>query len=364
MFLISLIFVVTPHRRTYQSINPSIHQSINPSALSIPLVSILVAARNEENNILECLKAIDQLSYPVHRLEILVGNDQSDDSTAELVQEFIHGKPHFRLYNITQPLSHQRGKANVLAQLASGAKGDYLFFTDADTRVPSGWIEAMLAECPPSTGIVTGVTLVAGSRLFDRMQALDWLNALGLIKIASDWQIPLTAMGNNMLVSRPAYLATGGYESLPFSLAEDWQLFQAIVANGFGFRNLLQTNVVAFTKPTTTLTDWLHQRKRWMQGAMQLPWYIIGALWSQALLAPAIVALAFFFPTLALVIFAVKVIIHTTFTAKLLYRLKQPTLLRYLPVYQLYAPLASLALIVFYLLPVKVAWKGRKFSDQ
>ncbi len=338
---------------TNQSISTSAHQHI----------SILVAARNEENNILECLKALDRLRYPIHQMEVLIGNDQSEDGTVELVRQFIHDKPHFRLYNITEQLGHQWGKANVLAQLAHYAKGDYLFFTDADTRVPPGWIEAMLAECDSSTGIVTGVTLVEGSRLFDRMQALDWLNALGLIKIASDWQIPLTAMGNNMLVSRQAYAATGGYESLPFSMVEDWQLFRAIIAGGFGFRNLLQTNVLAFTKPVATLTDWLHQRKRWMQGAVQIPWYIVGALLSQALLTPAIVALSFFFPTLALVIFVAKITIHTTFTAKLLYRLKQQTLLRYLPVYQLYEPLAALALIVFYLLPVKVEWKGRKWEE-
>src|SRR4051812_39579343 len=101
LFAISFIFVVAPHRRTDQSINSS---DIRPP--KSPLVSILVAARNEEDNILACLKAIDALSYPVHRLEVLIGNDESEDGTVELVQQFIHDKPPFRLYNITRRLGH------------------------------------------------------------------------------------------------------------------------------------------------------------------------------------------------------------------------------------------------------------------
>ncbi len=54
----------------------------------LPVVSILVAARNEEQNIIRCLQALTELDYPAYKLEILVGNDASEDKTRELVAAF------------------------------------------------------------------------------------------------------------------------------------------------------------------------------------------------------------------------------------------------------------------------------------
>ena len=214
--------------------------AINPADQPYPLVSILIAARNEEKNIIACLRAIGELDYPASAVEVLIGNDQSTDQTAERIAEFIHAdKAHFRVVNITENTSGLPGKTNVLAQLARLAKGQYLFFTDADTQVPPGWLTQILPHFTGNTGIITGVTLPEGPGLFHKLQTLDWLYNLTLTNLVSSTGVPLTAMGNNMAVSRPAYNAVGGYEALPFSLTEDYALFRAIVANGFGFQNLL-----------------------------------------------------------------------------------------------------------------------------
>ncbi|MGH7600113.1 MAG: glycosyltransferase, partial [bacterium] len=57
-----------------------------PALHSTPRVSVLVPARNEENNIGACLKGLIQQDYSA--LEILVLNDDSTDKTAEIVQAF------------------------------------------------------------------------------------------------------------------------------------------------------------------------------------------------------------------------------------------------------------------------------------
>lgn len=343
--------------------------------LPMPLVkvTIMVAARNEEANILRCLQALDKLNYPTTHLQILIGNDQSTDSTEEIVREFIADKPHFELLNIVvnpvygeKNLGQTQGKANVLAQLAQAAQGDWWLITDADIAVPVHWVETMLAarqnnKSDKPVGIVTGFTLVQGNTLFAKMQAIDWAYSLGLIKVWSDQNIPVTAMGNNLGISPEAYRKTGGYENIPFSITEDFALFRAIVKQGYGFRNVVDVNVTAFSQPLLTLKDWLHQRKRWMSGALQAPWFLSvffalhGAFWVLVAL------LAFSSPVWAAGIGLAKLLSQSLFIGNVLKRVKQAQLIRYLLLFELYHVTFTWFMLVFYLLPVKVKWKGRRY---
>jgi cellulose synthase/poly-beta-1,6-N-acetylglucosamine synthase-like glycosyltransferase len=197
------------------------------------------------------------LSYSVQELEVLIGDDASEDQTGRLIESFIQDKPHFRLFTIYSAVGQARGKANVLAQLAHQARGDYLFMTDADVQVPPHWIQAMLSAHTPATGVAAGITIVRGNKLFHHLQSLDWAYAFGLVHLFTARKIPVTAMGNNMYVTREAYEATGGYQNLPFSITEDYTLFRAIVNQGFDFHQLLHTDVLAYSQPVHNVYDLL-----------------------------------------------------------------------------------------------------------
>ncbi len=150
-----------------------------------PTVSILIAARNEETTILTCLRAVAKLNYPADAVEVLIGNDQSTDRTAAVVADYIADKPGFQLVTIIESPTGLRGKANVLAQLTRLARGQYLFFTDADTQVPPDWLSDMSRQFTGNVGIVTGVTLPDGPRLFHTLQTIDWLYNLTLTHLIS-----------------------------------------------------------------------------------------------------------------------------------------------------------------------------------
>lgn len=326
------------------------------------MVSILIAARNEEDCILSCLESIGLLRYPTQDLEVLIGNDQSEDHTAERIRAFIRYQPHFRLVDIRAQTGHQQGKANVLLQLIRQSRGDYLLFTDADVRLPPRWVEGMLAACTPGIGVVAGITLPDGTRLFDRLQTFDWLLAHAQIALATELGMAVTVMGNNMLVSREAYLATGGYEGLPFSVVEDQTLFRAIVQKGYGFKNLHAAQVLATTRPAARWTDLLRQRKRWMRGAMQIHWLLVCLLLVQALFIPLLITLGCFFPTLSMAIFTAKVAADGWMVYRLRRRLGRKDPLLYLIPYQFYHAVVQLALILYYFLPINIEWKGRKYA--
>lgn len=334
-----------------------------PLPAPLPRVSILIAARNEEAALPRCLQAIRQLRYPAHLVEVLLGDDHSTDRTRAVAEAAMQGYGgSFRCLSITGPLGLARGKANVLAHLTRAATTDFFCITDADIAVPPTWLTGLLAHAAPGVGTVTGLTLVQGPRLFDRLQGLDWLMSLGLVQVVSDWGVPVTAMGNNMLVTRAAYQATGGYETLPFSVTEDYALFRATLERGYGFRNLFRREVLAESLPQPTLPALLHQRRRWLRGVEQLPWWLKINLLIYSLFYPA---LAVFFwlagPVAGLGVWLAKLLLQGTLAQMCYRRVGRRAPLALLPAFELYTVLLAGCLTIFRLLPLPFVWKDRKY---
>jgi cellulose synthase/poly-beta-1,6-N-acetylglucosamine synthase-like glycosyltransferase len=326
-----------------------------------PMISVLVAARNEEHSIIRCLEALANQDYPTGNIEILIGNDQSEDQTHDTVAAFIKDKPQFKLFHIEEEWGSAAAKANVLAQLAHQAKGSYFLFTDADIQVNPEWARTMVTASHTTTGVATGVTLVEGYKVFDKLQAIDWCYAMAMIKVLEQQGKPVTAMGNNMIVHREAYFATGGYEQLPPSIVEDLQLFQHIIKKGWGFQQHYDRSVAALSLPVPGFGAWMQQRKRWMKGAMQLSWPLRLSLFSQVAVYPLLLLLFIWYPWAGLLIFAAKALVQWLTIDEALRRLDRRDLRKYVVWYELYTPLMYLTLVVYYFMPTQTLWKGRKY---
>lgn len=327
----------------------------------LPKVSVLVAARNEEDYILSCLKCLNELDYPVQLVDIWIGNDASEDNTEKIIRNFIQDKSQFYLLNISESLQGLKGKANVLAQLTQKAKGALFFFTDADVNVPSTWLKSMLTHFQnPDLGIVIGFTLPQGKGLFAKLQALDWTWALSGMQLLSYWQIPTTAMGNNMVISKDAYNRVGGYENLPFSITEDFILYQAVVQNNFLFKNIIQPKVTAFTQPEKKINTLFQQRLRWMYGAWQSHWSLKFCFLIYVLIFPTSV-LGLLISPYSLGLFIFKFGIDFWLIFRNLWKIKQIELLVFFPLYELMQWLFYLILITKFLFNKKIEWKGRSY---
>lgn len=327
----------------------------------LPRVSILVAARNEEAAIERCLASLARLNYPAERLEILIGDDASTDDTCAVVQRFIADKPQFRLLFVGQRLGTAHGKSNVLAHLCRAATTDYFLFTDADMALGPEWVHTMLGAAAPGVGVVTGST-TAGGNLFGRLQGLDWLFGLNLIRVLTDVGVPVTAVGNNMLVTRAAYASIGGFEALAFSITEDLQLFAQIVAQGWKFRNLMAPHALGISVPQPTVRHLLHQRKRWMKGAGRLPWQM-GLLFSFYACFYTVLGWSGLLPLGTLgALYAAKVLCQTLFLAITLRQAGHRELLGVLLLYEFYLLAMSLAVLAYSAWPGPVEWKERRYE--
>ncbi len=328
----------------------------------LPFISILVAARNEEQNIVRCLQALTELDYPTHKFEILVGNDASEDKTRALVAAFAKQKNNVTLFDITETLGKAKGKANVLAHLAHKAKGDYYLITDADITVNTLWAKELVTHfAEPKMGIVSGITLVHGPSLLSRLQGVDWLYFMGILKGFDKLGLHCTAVGNNMAIRKDAYQSVGGYEELDFSVTEDYKLYKEVRKKGWNTQNIITRNSLNVSQPVISFLQLMHQRKRWLIGARELPLYWWGLFGILALVLPAVIVLAFYQPVLALKLYLMKVALQTLFVLYLQQRLTIKQNLWLVLLYDIYGNIVSITTQFFYILPITMQWKTRKY---
>ena len=327
-----------------------------------PNVAILVAARNEEANIVNCIQALLKLDYPVEQLQIFVGDDASTDATANLIKQFTQNHAHIKLIPITEKVGLAKGKANVLAQLIKHTQAPYIFITDADITVNPNWIKGMLPFVSEKTGIVSATTIVNGNNFWlGEMQHLDWLYFMGVLTHFSRLGIPGTAVGNNMLVTQQAYTDTGGYENIPFSVTEDYQLYQAVRKQHWQTRNILTLNTINFSAPQTAWLPLLHQRKRWLKGALGLPlyWWFIFFVFGSFYVFLGLLFLTH--ATLAFALWGVKIALQSLtiwYQKKLL---KQKLNFLYLIQYEFYLLGITCMSAIFLILPIRLQWKNRTY---
>jgi cellulose synthase/poly-beta-1,6-N-acetylglucosamine synthase-like glycosyltransferase len=95
---------------------------------ALPYVSILMAAYNEEAVIEKKIHSIFKNDYPLKKLEILIGSDNSSDKTNEIVKrmESMYDNLHFTVF------TQRQGKISIINQLKTRAKGEILLLTDAN----------------------------------------------------------------------------------------------------------------------------------------------------------------------------------------------------------------------------------------
>lgn len=326
---------------------------------NLPSVSVLIPARNEEANLPSCLESILKLNYPLDKLEIIVGNDQSTDNTFDVASVYADQHEQISVYEISRDYHGLIARSNVLAQLAARAKGVYVIFLDADMEVTPDWLRQMAGPTTEGFKLVSGYTEVKAHDWFSGVQQMDWLSVIMMLKVGADIGQPGTALGNNMLVSKEAYLSVGGYEQIGPTFTEDNDLTLALRKQEHEVFQLA-TRHGAHTLPINTYRELLKQRNRWMQGAFKQPLHR---------LLPLICARVFMLWAILLAIWdyqwGLALMLQMTFLdAVLALAMSQKTKTRFRVYIALLASVFNSLLDTFTLLSYPwnrhVIWKGRK----
>ncbi len=204
-----------------------------------PLISILIPARNEEDNIKRCINSLLKQDY--ENFEILVLDDGSIDATADIVNELIKKDSRIRLY-YGKPLARGwLGKSYACQQLAGYAKGEYLLFVDADTlHFPtsvSSSVACLLRYKIDALSVFAKQIMVT---IPERM-VIPYSNfmIMGFMPLAlirrSRKALFCTAIGQFMLFKKDVYKAIGGHESVKGEILEDVIISKQVKRCGYKF---------------------------------------------------------------------------------------------------------------------------------
>lgn len=207
-----------------------------PKPGTTPRVSVLVPARNEENNIGACLGALLEQDYPA--LEILVLDDNSSDRTSDRVRQFMTKDSRLRLLAGKPLPSGWLGKNWACHQLSEHATGEILVFTDADNHYAPpalthtvGWMQKyhlgmLSAFCHQITKTLPEKLAVPVVNMFVYSYLPMWLTYYS--------KAPSLAAANGqwLAFTRAAYETIGGHRAVRNHVVEDVELSRLAKRHG------------------------------------------------------------------------------------------------------------------------------------
>lgn len=156
---------------------------------TLPKVSVIIAAYNEELVIEEKILNSLKLDYPEELLEIIIGSDGSEDKTDEICRRY---KDNINYIRIEQ----RQGKANVLNTVIPKANGEILLFSDANTIMESNCLKKMVSHFSnPEVGAVCGrLELIRSDKPIVSFERTYWMYESNIKKMESELH---TTIGSN-----------------------------------------------------------------------------------------------------------------------------------------------------------------------
>ncbi len=332
-------------------------------------VSIIVAARNEEDNIAECLYSLFAQDYPREFLEIIVVNDRSEDETEGIVSELIDDKPYCKLFSVDKPIDGLTGKESALTLGINASSSEIILLTDADCILPPSWVSSMVSCFSNPVGMVAGFSIPKCNDSFSCIQAVDHLFLIGVASGFAGLGIPQSCIGNNLAFRRDAYNNIGGYEAVGYTITEDVGLLQKIRAKS-DYRIVFNRGKDALVKTYAAgnFSEFKKQRMRWLVGGMEVSAVMLFSLiltFGTIFLSTAalISVLSFNFnlsPIIALGLFLLSNLM-IILSNKHLFDIGK--ILKWFIPHQLFFILYSLILGFFFLIGKRdILWKGRDYS--
>ena len=238
-----------------------------PVNVSLEPVSIIICARNEEDNLAEFLPKILTQNYP--EFEIVVVNDCSYDNTENVIDEFAKIFPNLRKTNIKEDDYYKHGKKFAMLVGIKAAKHNHLIFTDADCYPSSDqWLKEM------SSGFSTSKEIVLGYGAYDKKPGfLNKLIRFDTFIIAVQYlsqaikHKPYMGIGRNLAYTKELFFKEKGFSTHYHIQSGDDDLFVNQAVKNDNTNVCIHKDAITYSKAKTTFKDWRIQKARHLSTA-------------------------------------------------------------------------------------------------
>jgi glycosyltransferase involved in cell wall biosynthesis len=201
-----------------------------------PPVSILFAARDEEEKLPGALATLMAIDYP--NLEVIAVDDRSQDSTGEILDEFVATHPRLKVVHVKKLPVGWLGKTHALQKAYEAARGEWLLFTDADVRFAPDTVRRSISLARARK--LDHLTLFCDidkvgfwETLMITFFGLGFHLATDSARVNKRGSTRYVGIGAFQLVRREAYVDSGTHKKLAMEVIDDMKLGKIVKQAGF-----------------------------------------------------------------------------------------------------------------------------------
>lgn len=232
-------------------------------------ISVIIPARNEQQNIRQCLESVLAQDYPRALLEVIVVNDHSTDETENIVRSF---EPQgVKCINLSDSIGEgaivNSYKKQALTAGINASKGQLIVTTDADCTAGKNWLRCIagIYEQKGSAMIIAPVSFTDNGSIVEVFQSLDFMSMQGITVATLHYKLGNMSNGANLAFARDKFDAVGGYKGIDHIASGDDYLLMNKMSKQFhdSIHYLKSEEAIVSTPPQPDWHSFLQQRIRW-----------------------------------------------------------------------------------------------------
>ena len=241
----------------------------------LPFVSIIIAARNEEKNIGECIQSLIKQTYPVNKYEVIVTDDHSTDNTVSIIKSFKKENIKvIRLADFIENKTLNSYKKKSIETALKFSEGTLIVTTDADCIAPKKWLETLVSfykeknpvfVCLPVEYIDPKKDDSLLNKIFTAFQSLDFMTLQGITGASVHKKFHSMCNGANLAYEKKVFYEVNGFAGIDEIASGDDMLLMEKIHKIYPDRILFlkSREVIVKTKAAETLQEFFNQRIRW-----------------------------------------------------------------------------------------------------
>ncbi len=256
-FLIQVYYILMVHQKLGNYKKDDVGCIMHP-------VSVIICARNEEQNLEQNLASVLEQDYP--NFEVVVVNDCSVDDSGLVLRSFSQKYPNLKIVTLTEHERFKHGKKFAVTLGIKAAANEHLLFTDADCKPSSpNWITQMQRNFNGSKQIILGYSpyTIENGFLNKLIRFETFYTALNYFSFALAGT-PYMGVGRNMAYTKSLFFKGKGFASHMHIPSGDDDLFVNQNANFSNVAIELDSEAQVWTEPKKTFLSYFKQKIRHM----------------------------------------------------------------------------------------------------
>lgn len=245
----------------------------------LPPLTVILCARDEEQDIENCVTSILAQDYPDFKL--IAVNDRSEDATPEILEKFSSKNDNMQVLHISECPEGVSPKKNAIMQAIKFCDTEFIVATDADDTHKTNWLKSYGSLCGDDVGAATGICLYKKDEfkskweeIWQGMQTVENLSYSMVVAGAMVNGFAITAAGGNMMYRKELL---EGNDTMKNNVVTGDDSYIVYEAQRRKYKVLFNAHPESVVKvvPEKSIKDVINQRIRWASHTMKATFPVV-----------------------------------------------------------------------------------------